>query len=143
MYMTQAERLAVQTSSWIFIGAQHPDCRKAFIHYTSDRLRTDSLQDTENLVQEFAGVVNKLNTIRKSSAEASQLKLLETEKAFLKYKEDAQRELEAAQQRLQVMDKETVYLRDMLCQTQRYAQPSQTEASGSHLTGSQPVASKS
>lgn len=77
---------------------------------------------------------------RQANAEAAQRKLAETERQFLLFREASIRERDAQKKRLDEMDKEAVYLRDMVAQGLRFAQvPSSAGAS----TSGEPVASGS
>lgn len=106
--------MSTQTSAWIFIGAQHPSSRKAFVHYASDKLRDDAMEDSIKLTNHFADLTTKLNQISGANALAAQNKLRETEQRFLKFQEKHHRDLAAAEDMMKQKNKEAEYLKTLL-----------------------------
>ncbi|KZP25726.1 hypothetical protein FIBSPDRAFT_733519 [Athelia psychrophila] len=68
MYNIQSERLSMETNSWMFVAAQHPNANGQLIHYTSPRLRRDAREDTVAFVQQFSVIINGLVHARRKDA---------------------------------------------------------------------------
>lgn len=63
------------------MGAQHPNASQPFLHYSSPKLRTDSLQETEDLVELFGQTVGHLINARRTDILEQSKKLVQAEKA--------------------------------------------------------------
>lgn len=101
------------------MAGQHPGSRKAFLHYSSDKLRQDSMEDAEQLVAHFADMIAKLESAGRHNAMEAQRKLRQVEQEYLKYQQNTTKALEAAEQRATLMDKETAYLRGLVEEARR------------------------
>jgi uncharacterized membrane protein YccC len=108
----QVERLAVETNAWIFVGAQQPQARSAFVHYSSETLRKDALEDTQDLVGTFANLMSDLSQAREKNALLSQRKLRAAQEEFEQYQKEAQ-------ERMAKMDAHTAYLQGLVAELQR------------------------
>lgn len=63
------------------MGAQHPNASQPFLHYSSPKLRTEALQEAEELVELFGQTVGHLISARRTDVVEQSKKLIQAEKA--------------------------------------------------------------
>jgi uncharacterized protein YbcC (UPF0753/DUF2309 family) len=103
----KAERVSLETDSWLFVAAQHPSATGQFVHYTSPRLRQEAESDTQQLINQFHVLMNGLIAARRKEALELGKALAQANKSVEAAEADAQAARQAlAQQKLEMERKD-------------------------------------
>ncbi|KAF9551902.1 hypothetical protein CPC08DRAFT_768616 [Agrocybe pediades] len=112
--LSRCERISEETGAWLVIGAQLPNGDSAPLTYSSSRIRSDALEETQTLLRDFNKLVRTLKSSKNKDARSIILEFEALKAKVDQESREAQEKLDNARKEMMEKDAENVRLQRLV-----------------------------